>query len=209
MTRDRPRPRWAVHVAAVAFAALAAATVGPVSATQLPPELRTAEVSSAHGVVVANTREAATAGARMLEAGGNAVDAAVAAALALGVSETEASGIGGSAWILIHLASGFEVALDGSASVPLKVAPAELQRLRDDGVNFGYKTIATPVALAALADALQRYGTKSFAETVAPAIEIADAGVRLPNVNDGYAGKAPDLGAYEVGEPVPHYGPRE
>jgi hypothetical protein len=36
-----------------------------------------------------------------------------------------------------------------------------------------------------------------------------DAGVRLPNVNDGFTGKAPDLGAYEVGEPVPHYGPRE
>ncbi len=35
-----------------------------------------------------------------------------------------------------------------------------------------------------------------------------DAGVRLPNVNDGFRGKAPDLGAYEVGQPLPHYGPR-
>jgi hypothetical protein len=35
-----------------------------------------------------------------------------------------------------------------------------------------------------------------------------DAGVVLPNVNDGYTGHAPDLGAYEVGQPVPHYGPR-
>jgi hypothetical protein len=33
--------------------------------------------------------------------------------------------------------------------------------------------------------------------------------VRLPNVNDGFTGKAPDLGAYEVGQTVPHYGPRE
>lgn len=36
----------------------------------------------------------------------------------------------------------------------------------------------------------------------------ADAGVRIPNVNDGFRGAAPDLGAYEVGEPLPHYGPR-
>ena len=35
-----------------------------------------------------------------------------------------------------------------------------------------------------------------------------DAGVRLPNVNDGFAGAAPDLGAYELGAPLPHYGPR-
>jgi len=35
-----------------------------------------------------------------------------------------------------------------------------------------------------------------------------DAGINLPNINDDYAGRAPDLGAYEVGKPVPHYGPR-
>ena len=35
-----------------------------------------------------------------------------------------------------------------------------------------------------------------------------DAGVALPNVADGYVGRAPDLGAYELGAPLPHYGPR-
>jgi hypothetical protein len=35
-----------------------------------------------------------------------------------------------------------------------------------------------------------------------------DAGCLLPGVNDGFTGKAPDLGAYEVGKPIPHYGPR-
>jgi hypothetical protein len=35
-----------------------------------------------------------------------------------------------------------------------------------------------------------------------------DAGVALPNVNDGFAGRAPDLGAYEAGAPLPHYGAR-
>ena len=41
-----------------------------------------------------------------------------------------------------------------------------------------------------------------------PNSKAVDAGVRLPTVNDGFAGKAPDLGAYEVGQPVPVYGPR-
>jgi hypothetical protein len=38
--------------------------------------------------------------------------------------------------------------------------------------------------------------------------KAVDAGVRLPNVNDDFAGKAPDLGAYEAGKPLPIYGPR-
>jgi len=38
--------------------------------------------------------------------------------------------------------------------------------------------------------------------------EAVDAGVVLPNVNDGHQGSAPDLGAYELGRPLPHYGPR-
>jgi hypothetical protein len=41
-----------------------------------------------------------------------------------------------------------------------------------------------------------------------PDAKAVDAGVRLPNVNDGFAGRAPDLGACEVGQPLPVYGPR-
>jgi len=41
-----------------------------------------------------------------------------------------------------------------------------------------------------------------------PGSKAVDAGVRLPNVNDGFAGNAPDLWAYEVGQPIPAYGPR-
>jgi hypothetical protein len=35
-----------------------------------------------------------------------------------------------------------------------------------------------------------------------------DAGVTLPSINDGFSGRAPDLGAFEVDRPIPHYGPR-
>jgi hypothetical protein len=41
-----------------------------------------------------------------------------------------------------------------------------------------------------------------------PASRAVDAGVVLPNFNDGFAGQAPDLGCCELGQPLPHYGPR-
>ncbi|MGH9719302.1 MAG: right-handed parallel beta-helix repeat-containing protein [Bryobacteraceae bacterium] len=41
-----------------------------------------------------------------------------------------------------------------------------------------------------------------------PGSRVVDAGVRIPGVNDGFLGKAPDIGAYEAGQPLPHYGPR-
>ena len=145
----------------------------------VPEQQCVREVRSTAGVVVANTPEAAAAGARILGQGGNAVDAAVATALALGVSETEASGLGGQAWMVVHLADGRDIALDGSGRVPDLVDPHELQRLADDGIQFGYQIVATPDAVAVLDEALRRFGTKSVAEVTAPAIELAEYGVRL------------------------------
>jgi hypothetical protein len=42
-----------------------------------------------------------------------------------------------------------------------------------------------------------------------PKSKAIDAGVMLPNINDNFSGKAPDIGALEVGQPLPHYGPRK
>jgi hypothetical protein len=53
------------------------------------------------------------------------------------------------------------------------------------------------------------YKPADFDFQLRPGSAAVDAGVRLPNVNDDLTGRAPDLGAYEVGRPVPHYGPRE
>jgi hypothetical protein len=52
------------------------------------------------------------------------------------------------------------------------------------------------------------YNPADFDFQLRPGSVAVDAGVQLPNVNDGFTGKAPDLGAFEVGGPVPHYGPR-
>jgi len=53
------------------------------------------------------------------------------------------------------------------------------------------------------------YALTDFDLRLKPGSVAVDAGCVLPNVNDGHMGKAPDLGAYEVGQPLPHYGPRE
>src|SRR5207249_5488256 len=52
------------------------------------------------------------------------------------------------------------------------------------------------------------YKPADFDFQLRPGSAAVDAGVRLPGINDDFTGRAPDLGAYEVGRPVPHYGPR-
>ena len=52
------------------------------------------------------------------------------------------------------------------------------------------------------------YVPEDFDFTLVSGAAAIDAGMLLPTVNDGYAGKAPDLGAYELGQPLPKYGPR-
>jgi hypothetical protein len=52
------------------------------------------------------------------------------------------------------------------------------------------------------------YQTSEFDLRLQAGSKAIDAGVRLPNINDGFTGSAPDLGALEHGQPLPHYGPR-
>ena len=131
-----------------------------------------------HGMVVAAERNAAQAGLAMLQAGGNAIDAAVATSFALGVTEPYHSGLGGGGFLLIRLASGEVIALDARETAP---AGARRDMFVADGVandasRSGPLAVATPSLLAGLALALERYGTKSLAEVMAPAIELAAGG---------------------------------
>ena len=101
------------------------------------------------GMVSTAHHRATEAGRRMLEEGGNAIDAAVAAAFALGVCEPQASGLGGQTLMLIHLAVGPKTfALDGSSMAPNRATPDEFgkgQRFRGyraflgtDGISLDF-----------------------------------------------------------------------
>ncbi len=98
---------------------------------ELPEPQRVA--ASKKGMVSTAHYRATEAGAHMLEQGGNAIDAAVAAAFALGVCEPQASGLGGQTMMMIHLGeSGRVIALDGSSRAPSRAAIEDLsaERLR-------------------------------------------------------------------------------
>jgi gamma-glutamyltranspeptidase/glutathione hydrolase len=110
----------------------------------------------------------------ILSAGGNAVDAAVAAALALGVCEPFASGLGGQTMMLIHDAENRRtVALDGSSRAPNRATPGLLSR---EERRQGHSATTVPSTPAVLEYARRRFGTREFAHLVEPAIDIAEDG---------------------------------
>jgi hypothetical protein len=123
----------------------------------------------------------------VLHRGGNGVDAAVTAAFAVGVLEPWMSGIGGGGFTTIQRASGGRAVVDYFSRAPRAAEPA-MYRLTDgfraDGVGFGgvkdqanaYAplSIVTPGMVAGMSIALERFGTRTLAETLAPAIGFAE-----------------------------------
>jgi len=142
------------------------------------------------GLVVAEHPLGARVGATILEAGGNAVDAAVATAFAMTVIEPYMSTIGGSGTLLVHRARrGETVAIDFNGQAPAR-ADATMFRLIDgisDGLfawprvehaanEYGHRSVAVPGSVAGLALALERYGTMELADVLTPAIALARDG---------------------------------
>ena len=143
-----------------------------------------------HGLVTAEHPLGAEAGARILRAGGNAVDAAVAAAFAMTVVEPFMSTVGGSGTMLVHLARrGTTVALDFNGCAPLGAHPDMFPlaegvstalfawpRVRDDGNVYGPLSVAVPGSVAGLTHAVEHWGSMELADVLAPAIELAREG---------------------------------
>ncbi len=146
---------------------------------ELPPQLRATEAHSRLGMVSTGSPEATAAAVGVLENGGNAVDAAVAAALALGVADSDASGIGGATYMVIRFANGRAVAIDGTPKAPGRFDLRSLQAAAEAGRTTGHEMTAVPTTLAVLDLALRKYGSIDFAEALQPAIEIADRGYSL------------------------------
>jgi len=144
-----------------------------------PATLETSEAYSDYGMVSTGSEEATRAGVQILEQGGNAVDAAVAAAFALGVADPGGSGLGGMTYILFSSVEGHAIAIDGTATAPVGADRMALLELRNSGEPFGAKAVAVPATLAALSHALIRYGTMNLDTVMAPAIRYAEEGSRL------------------------------
>jgi len=151
------------------------------------------EAVAEHGMVTAMHPLAAAAGLEMLRAGGNAVDAAVATAFAIGVVEPAMSGLGGVAAMVIHSqSSGRTVVVDGSSVAPasaredtFELAPQgsvggmySWRGTVGDAQNTGYRAPVVPGQPACLLYAHERYGSGriSRAQVMSAAIRLAEDG---------------------------------
>jgi len=147
------------------------------------------QVATGHRAVVATVHPLATdAAIAALERGGNAVDAAVAAALTLGVVDNHNSGIGGGCFILLRLADGRTVAVDGREQAPGRARPDMFVRdgrARTDLSQAGALAAGVPGALAAYALAVRQYGRLDLAQLLLPAAAIAERGFAIDRI---YAG---------------------
>jgi gamma-glutamyltranspeptidase/glutathione hydrolase len=132
----------------------------------------------ANGAVVAPHHLATGAGIAALRAGGTAVDAAIATNAVLSVVFGEACGIGGDAfWLIWDERAGTQLALNGSGRAP---AAVDAIALRAGGMAVlpfrGPRTITVPGAVRSWGDAHARFGRLPWADLLAPAINLADAG---------------------------------
>ena len=130
------------------------------------------------GAVASNSYLSANAGADMLRAGGNAIDAACAATLVEGLVNPHMNGIGGECPMLIRTAGSNEViSVNANTEAPMKATvEAYTSRGLKDVPDIGILAAGAPATPSALIAVLQRYGTKSFAEVAAPVIELAKNG---------------------------------
>ncbi|HUL06982.1 MAG TPA: gamma-glutamyltransferase [Candidatus Acidoferrum sp.] len=174
----------------------------------LPP--RKAVVKSPHGIVAAQSRLAAAAGAGVLAAGGNAVDAAVATGFATGVVEPWMNGLGGGGFMVVAKADGSPPqVVDFAMVAPAALDPADYPlaggtaqalfswpAVKEDRNLKGYHSIAVPGQVEGMRLALERFGTIGWQQALAPAIALAERGLPL----DWYGTLSIAVGARELAE---------
>ena len=158
-------------------------------ATRSEWDIQKTEAASTGAMITAEHPLAAEAGARILREGGNAVDAAVAAAFAMGVVEPTTSGLGGVAWCIIRQPDGTITTIDGSGAAPVR-AKADMYELQAGGSagmygwpmtqgnaqNYGYLAVGQMGALGCLCHALERCGSMDRATVMRDAIALAADG---------------------------------
>lgn len=136
-------------------------------------------VPAKYGAVATVNPYATRAAIHTLEAGGNAVDAAVAAMLTLGVVDGHNSGIGGGCFLLIRTADGRSVAIDARETAPALATPGMYLRNGKPDTTLsqtGPLAVATPGALAGYDHAVRTFGRLSLAKLLRPAADLAETG---------------------------------
>jgi gamma-glutamyltranspeptidase/glutathione hydrolase len=162
----------------------------PYPTTRLPVFARNV-VSTSHPL-------AAQAGLRMLLKGGNAVDAAVAAAAAMTICEPVSNGLGSDAFAILWDGQALH-GLNAAGPAPAAWSPDYFRRKYGDAAappKRGADSVTVPGAVGAWSALSERFGKLPFADLIEPAIEIAERGYLLPVVvHQKWAAATPELGA--------------
>ncbi|MGI6620156.1 MAG: gamma-glutamyltransferase [Bacillota bacterium] len=137
------------------------------------------EVVGESGMVSAAHPLAAKTGYEVLQNGGNAIDAAVAAAFAIGVVEPFASGLGGGGYAVIHIADTGETVFVDYQSMAPGLSTGDMFVECPSDKSAGYRSILVPGYLAGLTAILGKYGTLDLETVMAPSIEHAEKGFEV------------------------------
>lgn len=198
----------------------------PAAATMAAPPLdggdRIIPAEARYGMVTSREATATRVGVAVLQAGGNAVDAAVATAFALAVTLPQAGNLGGGGFLLVRPAGGAPPqALDFRETAPSKATRGLF--LDPDGevdkrlARYSHRSVGVPGSVAGYADALARWGSWPLDRVIEPAIALARDGFAMPRSLARDISRSldrlqrwpqtravvakPDGGAYEPGEP--------
>ena len=152
------------------------------------------------GAVVANHTMATQAGMRILQRGGNAVDAAIAVAFALGAAEPQGSSIGGDGFVMVHMAANATVEIvNGTGAAPLA---ATADKYKDGIPHTGILGTSVPGIVDALLSAHEKYGILTLAQCLEPAIELCEDGVPVSDFQSRMAALNPVLRSSSTSGPV-------
>src|SRR4051794_39076907 len=140
-------------------------------------------VRARNAMVVAQEPNAVDVGVSVLKSGGNAVDAAVAVALALAVTHPSAGNIGGGGFLLLRTADGKTTFLDFRERAPMKASrdmylDAEGKPTKES--IEGWRASGVPGTLSGLEYAHKKYGTRPWKDLVSPAVNLARNGFEVP-----------------------------
>ncbi|MEK8018189.1 MAG: gamma-glutamyltransferase [Candidatus Parabeggiatoa sp.] len=159
-------------------------------------------VQAKQGMVVTAEKIATQVGVEILQKGGNAIDAAVAIGFVMAVTYPQAGNIGGGGFMLFYSSKTTEIlAIDYREKAPAK-ATRDMFLDKEGNVDLGlsrlsYLSAGVPATVAGMAMALEKYGTLSLAEALAPAIKLAEEGFIIPlALSDSLKKKAKRLRKY-------------
>ncbi len=198
-------PLWLALLAACGGAASPPATIAPRPANvpvDWPLLEQVTAVRAARTMVVSGSPIASEVGTEILDAGGNAVDAAVAVGFALAVVHPEAGNIGGGGFMVIRFADGRAAALDYREAAPSRATRDmyldSMGAVTEDAV-VGHRAAGVPGSVAGLLEAHARYGRLSVGAVMAPAIRLARNGFILDDYRSrSLAGAAELLRRFET-----------